>query len=149
LSRTNALIATGFAVFVFLGVSVLLARALSATGAERSRVLAIVQAQARGDASQVLALTPACAQQPACAQTTRAFVARLKRPGEVEILQYRPSVNVTLVTTTGTGRVAWRAGQGLPVVQCVRVERDGPLTRDSVHVLSISAPIGGEASCPS
>jgi hypothetical protein len=149
LSRTNTLLAIGFAVFVFLGVSVLLARALSATGAERSRVLEIVQAQARGDANEVLASIPACAQQPACAQTTRAFVARLKRPGDVEILQYRPSVNVTLVQTTGTGRVAWRAGHGLPVVQCVRVERDGPLTRNSVHLLSISAPIGGEATCPS
>jgi hypothetical protein len=149
LSRTNALLAIGFAVFVFLGVSLLLARALSATGAERARVLEIVQAQARGDADQVLALIPACAQQAACAQTTRAFVTRLKRSGEVEILQYRPSVNVTLVKTTGTGRVAWRAGHGLPVVQCVRVERDGPLTRDSVHLLSISAPIGGESSCPS
>lgn len=146
--RTNVLILIAFAVFVVLGVGLLLARALSATGSERARVLAIVQAQARGDARRVLALSPACAAQPACAANTREFVARLKRPGAVEILQYRPSTNVTLVVTIGTGRVAWRAGTSLPIVQCVRVQRKGPLTRDSVAVLSISAPIGNEASCP-
>jgi hypothetical protein len=32
-------------------------------------------------------------------------------------------------------------------VQCVRVERDGPLTGADVQLLAISAPIGGEASC--
>jgi hypothetical protein len=149
LRRTRALIAVGFLAFVFLGISALLARALSAPGTERSRVLAVATAQARGDARAVLALTPACARQPACAATTRAFVAKLRRPGDVEILQYRPSVQVTLTRTTGTGRVAWRAGRtGLPVVQCVRVRRDGPLTGNGVELLSISAPIPGESSCP-
>ena len=41
---------------------------------------------------------------------TRARVAKLKRPGHVEILTYRPSVRLTLTRRTGTGRVAWRAG---------------------------------------
>jgi hypothetical protein len=76
-------------------------------------------------------------------------VAKLRRPGRVEILQYRPSVQVTLTRTTGTGRVAWRAGRaGPPVVQCVRARRDGPLTGNGVELLSISAPIPGESSCP-
>jgi hypothetical protein len=143
------LLAIVFAIFVFLGISLLLARTLSATGSERSRVQAMVEAEARGDAGRVLALEPACAAQPACAATARAFVARLKRPGDVEILQYQPSVNVTLVDTIGTGRVAWRAGKGLPVVQCVRVERKGPLSSDGVRILSISAPIPSESACPS
>ena len=51
------------------------------------------------------------------------------------------------IGVTGTGRVAWRAGSALPVVQCVRVRRDGPLTGGDVELLSLSAPIGGEASC--
>ena len=147
--RTRILIVVGFLVFVFLGVSAMLARALSAAGTERNQVLDVAKAEARGDADHVLDRTPACQQQPACAATTRAFVAKLKRPGEVEILQYLPSVQVTFTRTTGTGRIAWRAGRnGLPVVQCVRVRRDGPLTGNTVELLSISAPIDNESACP-
>ena len=147
--RTRVLIVVGFLVFVFLGVSAMLARALSAAGTERNHVLDVAQAEARGDAGEVLRMTPACAVQPACAVTTRAFVAKLKRPGDVEVLQYLPSVQVTFTRTTGTGRIAWRAGrQGLPVVQCVTVRRDGPLTGNTVELLSISAPIDNESACP-
>ena len=147
--RTRILIVVGFLVFVFLGVSAMLARALSAAGTERSHVADVAKAEARGDASRVLDLVPACKDQPACAATTREFVAKLKRPGAVEILRYDPSVQVTFTRTAGTGRIAWRAGSnGLPVVQCVRVRRDGPLTGNTVELLSISAPIGNESACP-
>jgi hypothetical protein len=57
-------------------------------------------------------------------------------------------VNVPLTTETATGRVAWRAGTALPVVQCVRVRREGPLSGAGVEVLAISAPIKSDASCP-
>ena len=147
--RTRFYLIGGFGLFVFLGICLMLARALSATGTERSRVLSIAQAQARGDARAVLSETPACAKEPACAAATAQFVARLKRPGDVAILQYRPSVQLPLTDAVGTGRVAWRAGpDGLPVVQCVRVRRKGPLSGADVEVLSISPPIGSEASCP-
>ena len=147
--RTRILIVVGFLVFVFLGVSAMLARALSAAGTERAHVLDVARAEARGDADSVLRMVPACRQQPACAATTRAFVAKLKRPGDVEVLQYLPSVQVTFTRTDGTGRIAWRAGRGgLPVVQCVRVRRDGPLTGNTVELLSVSAPIGNESACP-
>ena len=128
----------------------MLARALSATGTERARVLEIAEAQARGDAPGGAATArPPARREPACAAATDAFVAKLKRPGDVEILQYRPSVQLPLTDAVGTGRVAWRAGHdGLPVVQCVRVRRDGPLSGAGVELLSISAPIGREASCP-
>jgi hypothetical protein len=148
LRRKRILIVVGFLAFVFLGISAMLARALSATGTERSRVLELVQAQARGDARAVLAGTPACRREPACVAATNAFVAELRRDGEVEILQYSPSVQLPLTRVTATGRVAWRAGAGTPVVQCVRVRRDGPLTGAEVELLSISAPIGNEAGCP-
>jgi hypothetical protein len=144
--RRNLLVA-GFFVFVFLGVSFLLARGLTAAGSERSKVLDVVEAQARGDAGAVLADLPACRAEPACAQVTRDRVAQLERPGDVEILNYQPSVQIALTRQTGTGRVAWRAGRSLPVVQCVRVRRDGPLTGGDVELLSISAPIGVEESC--
>jgi hypothetical protein len=146
--RPQVLILIAFSVFIFIAISAMLARSLSATGTERTRVLELVRAQARGDAGAVLAETPACAAEPACKAATEAFVAHLKRPGTVQILQYKPSVNLPLTTATGTGRVAWRAGTSLPVVQCVRVRREGPLSGAQVELLSVSAPIGNEASCP-
>jgi hypothetical protein len=140
-------LAIGFVVFVFLGISFLLARGLTGAGDERAKVLELLEAQARGDADAVLGDLPACRAEPACAQVTRERVARLRRPGRVEILTYTPSVRIALTRRTGTGRVAWRAGAGMPVVQCVRVRREGPLTGGGVELLAISAPIGGEESC--
>jgi len=141
-------LAIGFIVFVFLGISALLARGLTGAGNEQSRVLDLVRAEARGDATAVLGMLPACRAQPACVQVTRDRVAALKRPGDVEILAYRPSVRIAMTRQVGTGRVAWRAGTSLPVVQCVRVRREGPLSGAGAELLGISAPIGGEASCP-
>jgi hypothetical protein len=140
-------LAIGFVVFVFLGLAAMLARGLTGAGNERARVLDVLEAQARGDADAVLAELPACRAEPACAQVTRDRVAELRRPGRVEILTYSPSVQVALAETTGTGRVAWRAGNGLPVVQCIRVRREGPLAGGGVELLAISAPIGREAPC--
>lgn len=141
-------LAIGFIVFVFLGISALLARGLTGAGNEQSRVVDLVRAEARGDATAVLGMLPACRAQPACVQVTRDRVAALKRPGDVELLAYRPSVRIAMTQQVGTGRVAWRAGTSLPVVQCVRVRRDGPLSGADVELLGISAPIGGTESCP-
>ncbi|HWK26061.1 MAG TPA: hypothetical protein VNS09_05835 [Solirubrobacter sp.] len=147
--RQQLWIVAGFGVFVFLGISLLLARALSATGTERSKVLEVARAEARGDADAVLQRMPDCAKEPACAAATRDVVAKLKRPGDVSILQYLPSIQLPLTDSLATGRVAWRAGEdGLPVVQCVRVRRAGPLSGATVELLSVSAPIGNEESCP-
>ena len=145
--RARVLIPVLFGQFVFIGLSVLLARGLTGSGAERADVLALVRAQARGDAETVLAGLPACRREPACVRTTRERVAELAQPGRVQLLTYTPSARLALTRKVGTGRVAWRAGQGNPVVQCVRVRRDGPLTGGAVELLSLSAPIGGEAGC--
>ena len=145
--RPALLMAAGFAVFVFLGLSFLLARGLTGAGTERSKVLDVLEAQAAGDAGAVLARLPACRAEPACAQVTRTRVEKLERPGTVQILNYDPSVRLSLTRRTGTGRVAWRAGESLPVVQCVRVRREGPLTGGGVQLLALSDPIGLEASC--
>jgi hypothetical protein len=145
--RVTLVTAAVFGLFVFLGISFLLARALTGEGAERSRVLEVLRAQARGDAPAVLRRLPACAREPACARVTRDRVARLERPGKIEILNYRPSVRITMTRRSGTGRVAWRAGAGRPVVQCVKVRRDGPLTGGGVELLALSDPIGLQASC--
>ena len=145
--RARVLIPLVFALFVFAGLSILLARGLTGSGAERADVLELVKAQARGDAAAVLDRLPACRREPACEQTTRERVARLRRDGRVQILTYTPSARLALTRKVGTGRVAWRAGDGLPVVQCVRVRREGPLTGGGVELLSVSGPIESEASC--
>jgi hypothetical protein len=135
-------------VFVFAVICVLLAIALSGAGNERASVLDVLKAQARGDANGVLAELPACRAEPGCAAGVRAVTARLKAQGKVEILIYEPSVHLALTRRVGTGRVAWRIGDRLPTVQCVRARREGPLTGGGVELLSISAPIGRQAPCP-
>ena len=145
--RTRVIIVLAFAAFLFLGATGLLARALTGAGTERSKVLDLIEAQAAGDAAGALAALPACRAQPACADVVRSRVRELERPGAVEILNYTPSVQVALTRRTGLGRVAWRAGNSLPVVQCVRVRRDGPLTGADVELLSISDPIGNDDGC--
>jgi hypothetical protein len=145
--RARVLLPIAFAAFFFAALSFLLARGLTGSGAERNEVLELIRAQARGDAAGVLARLPACRRQPACAQTTRDRTMELRRPGEVEILSYTPSTRLALTRKVGTGRVAWRAGGSLPVVQCVRVRRQGPLTGGAVELLSVSAPIAREGGC--
>lgn len=146
--RTHVFIAIAFAVFVFAGLSLLLARGLSGAGAERSKVLTLLRDQAAGDARAALSQMPACRAQRACVIATEERVAKLKRPGRVEILTYTPSTQLALTRQIGTGRVAWRAGTARPVVQCVRVRRDGPLTGAKVELMSLSDPIDNDASCP-
>jgi hypothetical protein len=131
----------------FIVGSVLLARGLSGAGTERARVLEVLDAQAAGDADAVLARLPACRREPACAALTRARVRELRRPGRVEILAFEPSVRLTPTGHTGPARVAWRAGGERPVVQCVRIRREGPLAGGEVELLSISAPIAPTAPC--
>ncbi len=145
--RPAILIVAGFAVFVFLGLSFLLARGLTGASTERGMVLDLLEAQARGDAGAVLAMLPACAAEPACKRVTEQRVGELARPGDVEILNYEPSTKLSLTRKTGSGRVAWRAGESLPVVQCVRVRREGPLTGGGVTLLALSKPIDLEGSC--
>ena len=65
----------------------------------------------------------------------------------MQILSYEPSVRLSLTRTTGAARVAWRAGETLPVVQCIRVRREGPLTGGGVALLAITDPRGLEAPC--
>lgn len=147
MSRPVRLTLIALGLFAFIAISLLLARALSATGAERAQVLDVLRAQARGDGAAMLEDLPDCAREPACAAITRARAARLRRGGDLRLLNYQPSVGLSLTRQSGVGRVAWKAGSALPVVQCVRVRRDGPLTGGGVTLLSLSDPIAGEASC--
>lgn len=132
----------------FLAISGLLARYLSVENAERDDILAVLEAQARGDAARELALLPGCRAQPSCAATVRTSANKLRRTGAVKILSVKSPTAYSLTGTTGTTRVAWTTIGKLPVVQCVRVRRAGDFLR-GIHVslLSLSAPIAGEADC--
>lgn len=148
MGRPAKITAIAFGVFFFLGISLLLTRSLVGSGNERAQVLEVLRAQARGDVAEVLDRLDACRAEPACVRTIRDRAAELRRPGDVEILQYDPSVDVALTRQQGTGRVAWRTDQRtLPVVQCVKVRREGPLTGGRTELLSITAPIDPTGSC--
>jgi hypothetical protein len=147
-SRRARIIAICFGAFVFLGISALLARALVGSGAERAKVVRIVQAQARGDEKAVLAEMPACRRSVTCARLADERTARLRRPGRVQILNFRPSTQAAFTNSEGSARVAWRTTvKTFPVVQCVFVRREGPLSGGGVEVVSISNPVGLEAKC--
>jgi hypothetical protein len=146
--RRTRLIVIALGVFAFLAISLLLARALTGAGAERTKVLSVLRAQARGDAGAVLAAMPTCRANATCARLVRARAPRLRRPGRVQILNFKPSAELTLTNRSGPARVAWRTtDRRFPVVQCVVVRREGPLTGGGVELVSISNPVGLESSC--
>jgi hypothetical protein len=147
LRRPRILIPAIFGLFVFLGISFLLARGLTGASVERGKVLDVLRAQAAGDARAVLADMPRCRQEPACVSTTEARVKKLAHPGRVQILDYEASAQLSLTRQIGSGRVAWRIGTRFPTVQCVRVQREGPLTGGGVELLAMSDPIRLDASC--
>ena len=147
LRRPAVVSALALGALLFVGISIMLARGLSATSAERARVFDVLVAQARGDTDEVLELLPRCADLPACVTTIRNRGESLRRPGEVEILQYRPSVQMAITDEEGTGRVAWRAGTSSPIVQCVRVLRTGAMNGAQVELISIGPALDGEAEC--
>jgi hypothetical protein len=115
---------------------------------ERDAILALVQREAAGDAPGVLARLDAC--DAACAARVRAFLPRLSGVGAVKIARLDSGTSYSLGTSEGWSRVVWVRGvDGIPVVQCVRVRRDGsPLTGRSVSLLRLSAPLAdNEGSC--
>ena len=147
LRRPRVLIPAVFGLFVFLGISFLLARGLTGASVERGKVLEVLRAQAAGNAKAVLADLPRCRRQPACVSVTEARVRRLAHPGKVQILEYQASSQLSLTRQIGSSRVAWRIGSRLPTVQCVRVQREGPLTGGGVELLAMSDPIRLDGSC--
>ena len=95
----------------------------------------------------MLAQLPACRAEPPCAQVTRTRVTRLERDGAVQILNYEPSVRSCSRAAPARGASRGARVQSLPVVQCVRVRREGPLTGGGVELLALSNPIGLESGC--
>jgi hypothetical protein len=137
------------AVLAFVAVSALLARYLNTESQERGAVFALLQAQARGDAGAMLARLDGCAPDPACAAATKRNAQRLKRPGEVKILAYDSATSYALGAAHGPTRVAWTViDRGLPVVQCVDVQRRGTvLAGRAIALRRLSAPIDRQGTC--
>jgi sensor domain CHASE-containing protein len=130
----------------FIALSVVVARWLQADNAERSRVQALLSAQARGDASAMARELEEC--DAACRAAVDGLARRLRRPGEVNIVRFDSRTAHALGAETGTTRVVWTAGEGLPTVQCVLVRRTGTaLSGPAVSLLRLSAPIGRQAGC--
>jgi hypothetical protein len=137
-------------VLLFLAISALLARVLSVDSAERAAITSLVQAEARGDGRAMIEEIQNCGRTPACRRRVIEDALALSRRGRVAILELDPSAGFSLSSTIGTARVAWRAGNGLPIVQCVRVHRAGNvLSGLRVELLEISLRIKpSSAACP-
>jgi hypothetical protein len=141
------LIAAG--VVVFLVVSALLARVFSVGGAEQSAITSVLQAEARGDAAAIVSRIRDCRRSAACQARARTDAAALRRAGSVSVIKLDQSAGFSLGSTLGTARVAWRVGNGLPIVQCVRVRRAGNVVSGlRVELLEISRRIPSDNACP-
>jgi hypothetical protein len=148
-TRARRIVLIVLALLLFIAISGLLAGFLAVEGVERDDLLALLRAQARGDAhAMLLRLDSSCNISPACVATTRADAATLRRQGAVKILTLTSPTAYSLTGATGKSRVAWTVIGRLPVVQCVTVRRSGnPLTGISVALLAVSAPISNEGDC--
>jgi hypothetical protein len=146
--RRRLLIALG--VIVFLVLSALLARFLTSDNLEREKDVALIEAEARGDAAGMIAKLSGCRQNPSCValQRKNASNPRMLRAGEVKVLSLSSATANSPAGATGTTRLAWTVLGQLPVVQCIEVKRSGnALTGVHVALLSLSAPINNEADC--
>jgi len=134
---------------LFLASSLGLGRVLSANGAERDAILALLEDQARGDADAVVARVEGCLERPACVAKARANAAQLRAPGKVELVRFDASTSFALGGHNGVARVVWKTPSRTTVVQCVDVHRGGDVIGGlSVQLRALSRPIGHQAACP-
>jgi hypothetical protein len=144
-SRLAAIIV---AVVVFVVIAALLARWLTVENGERDDVAQLLQAQARGDAAQMLDRLDGCAQDPRCAAAVRANAQALRSDGKLDIVAYDSSTAYSLGGASGPTRVVWTTPGRLPTVQCVAVRRTGNvLSGVSVSLTALSRPIGRTSAC--
>jgi G:T/U-mismatch repair DNA glycosylase len=135
------------AVVAFLGVSVVVARWLSADTDERGQVVELLRAQSRGDVGGMLRWLHC--RDPACVAVVRDNARRLRGHGDVKIPLYQSGTAHALHARTKQTRVVWFTPGRLTTVQCVLVRRTGNVfAGTSVSLLRLSAPIGRESSCP-
>jgi hypothetical protein len=137
-------------VVLFLAISGWLARFLTTDNLEREEDVALIRAEARGDAAAIISNLENCRASPSCVATARQNAAdpRLRRAGSVKILSLTSATANSPGGATGRTRVAWTVLGQTPIVQCVDVRRTGSaLTGVDVKLLSLSRPIPNEADC--
>jgi hypothetical protein len=141
-SRVRRRVAIAAAVIAFLVISAVVARWLQADNVERAKVERLLTAQVRGDLAGMRAELQACDSR--CARLAQT----LRTSGELEVVRYDSDTSHALGSAEGPTRVVWQAGDRLTTVQCIVVRRSGTaVTGPTVTLLSLSAPIGREASC--
>jgi len=140
----------GLLILLFLAVSFLIARWLTAENRERAAVVSLLHLQKEGDSAGMLRMLPGCGQQPKCRAAVVADVRRLQGAGTLTVLRYDSGTSYSFAGASGQTRVAWDRGGATPaVVQCVSVERRGlAIFGGSIILHTISLPIGGESTCP-
>jgi len=148
-SRRRLLLLVALGASVFLVISLLLARYLSTENRERDAVYALLQAQARGDVDAMLARIHGCAADAGCRARVQRNARELRRSGTVKILAYHSDTAYALGSARGLTRVAWTiVDHGLPVVQCVTVERTGSvLAGRGINLRRLSLPIDRQDTC--
>jgi hypothetical protein len=136
-------------IIVFLALSALLARAFNVGDAEDAAITSLVQAEARGDTAEAISLVTGCRASTACRARATANTAALRHAGSVSIAEINPSSTFSVVSTTGTARVAWVAGNSLPRVQCLRVRHAGSVIEGfTIQLLTVSRRIASDSDCP-
>jgi hypothetical protein len=135
-------------IVVFIAISVMLARAFNADSAERAAVTDLVKAEARGDTAGAATQLQNCSSTADCHARVASNVVAIHHAGSLQILQLEPSTSFSLGSTLGSARIAFRVGDSLPIVQCVRVRRAGNVVSGlRIELLSVSAPLKGDATC--
>jgi hypothetical protein len=133
---------------VFIVLSAMLARFLSAENDERDEVLSVLQAETAGSEHALYSKLSGCRAVPDCVSDVKWNATRLRRSGAIKIVSLTSATAYTLTGATGHTRVAWVVLGKLPVVQCVNVKRTGNfLTGISVSLLALSKPIPNEGNC--
>lgn len=133
---------------VFVLVSLVVARWLSTENHERDELYTLVRAEAAHDAPGVLRQLHGC--DAACAVKVRAVVAGIPRGTDVKIVLLNSGTAYTFGVAEGVSRLVWvPSPTARPVVQCVRVRRQGgPVSARSVSLLTLGAPLAdNESSC--
>jgi hypothetical protein len=133
---------------VFLILSAMLARFLSAENVERDDVLAALEAETAGNEQALFAKLSGCRAVPDCVSDVKWNTTRLRRSGSIKIVSLTSATAYSLGGATGHTRVAWVVIGRLPVVQCLNVKRTGDFfTGISVSLLALSKPIPNEGNC--
>ena len=150
MSRPLRIVVLALTIVSFVAISIGLARVLSANTTERSRIVALLEAQARGEADAMVARIHGCSASARCRSLAAANATRLRSSGKLEIARLDPSTSFSLGGSTDVARVVWKTPARITVVQCIQVHRGGSVLHGlTVELHSLSRPIARTSSCPS